>query len=203
MKDIDAGAISDVAHSIGDVGALVVVTAAFILLSVAMWVAIFLWFKGIINQTIERNEKDMPALLDETRKQNELLSGLYESLRPETQIRIRNLSDLAFDHAVEKVCRLIKNIREENHIVNKEATSRKLRKRLTVIHDDRNAIFEPFTYRGKKLSEYCQDEWVEQVAQVVESEIYNDAGVNNKRAYANVKAAYDSIKNEFFHKINE
>lgn len=202
MEKIDAQSISTIAHTISDTGALIVIAAVFILLSVGMWVTIFMWFKNLITKIMEEQQKQMNGILEETQKQNVLLADLSDSLRPETQMRIKNLADLAFDLSTEKVCRLIKNIREENHITNKEVTKKKIRKRLKVIHDNRNTAFESFTYRGRKLYEYCKEEWIESVAQVVESEIYNENGANNKRAYANVKTIYDSIKNDFLHQVN-
>ena len=180
-------AISEVAKNISDYGALIVTGATFIVLSIVMWVAIFNWFKTIINQILDQNKTDMQEILQETKKQNEMLCDVSEGLRTETQLRLKNLTGIAFDLSVEQVCRLIKRIREENNIIDKEATRQKIRKQLRIIHDDRNSRFDPFTYRGKCISTFCSSEWIEQVAIVVESEIYHEQGVNNKRAYTNVK----------------
>lgn len=130
------------------------------------------------------------------------MGRIAEGLRPETQLRIRNLTGFAFDLAVEQVCRLIKKVREENHIADREATVEKIRKSLTVMHNDRNSRFDTFTYGGSKLSAYTNPCWVEQVAKVVENEIYHEEGQNNGRAYTNVKLAYDDIKTDFYHRLN-
>ena len=201
MNEVQA--LTETAKSIGDFGALIVIGAAFIVLSLGMWIAIFKWFKTIINQILEQNKTDMQDILVETKKQNEMLCDVSEGLRTETQLRLKNLTGIAFDLSVEQVCRLIKRIREENHIADREATRQKIRKQLHIIHDDRNSRFDPFTYRGKCISTFCSDEWIEQVAVVVESEIYHDQGVNNKRAYTNVKMAYDDIKLDFYHRMNQ
>lgn len=202
--------VTEVARDISDYGLLIVIGAAFIVLSFTMWVAIFQWFKAIINKILDdykkssANQQDhWQALLTETQRQNEKLNGLLEGLRPETQLRIRNLTGFAFDLSVENVCRLIKRIRKENHIDNKEATAEKIRKALKVIHDDRNSKFDPFTYRGMSLSCYCDEKWIEQVAQVVEGEIYHIDGENNARAYTNVKLAYDDIKTNFYKRLTK
>ena len=60
-----------------------------------------------------------------------------------------------------------------------------------------------FTYKGKPLSSYCSEEWIEQVANVVESEIYHVDGENNSRAFSNVSLAYDNIKTEFYAKMKD
>lgn len=195
--------VTKIAKGISDYGALVIIGSAFIVLSLAMWIAIFKWFKSIINQIIEQNGTATRKILNEIKKQNEMLCDVSEGLRSETQLRLKNITGIAFDLSVEQVCRLIKRIREENHIADKEATRLKIRKQLRIIHDDRNSRFDPFTYRGRCISAFCSDEWIEQVAVVVEGEIYNEQGTNNKRAYTNVKMAYDDIKLDFYHRMNQ
>lgn len=194
--------VTEVAKGISDLGLMAVTAAFFLLLSAAMMIAIFRWFKNIINDMIQEQKNGMKDLTEETRKQNDMLQDISEGLRTETQLRIRNLTGFAFDLTVEQVCRLIKRVRKENHIIDHEATAEKIRKSLKVIHEDRNSRFDPFTYHGKPLSDFCAPEWVEDVAKVVESEIYNEDGENNDRAYTNVKLAYDNIKTDFYQRIN-
>lgn len=177
---------------------MAIASAFFIVISAALMWSCFAWFKSLINGMIEAQNRSMADLLDETRAQNAALTDIAEGLRPETQLRIRNLTGFAFDLAVERVCRLIKRVREENHIVDHESTSIKIRKSLKVMHDDRNSKFDTFTYKGRKLSRYCSEEWIEQVAKVVEAEIYHVDGANNARAFSNVSLAYDNIKTEFY-----
>lgn len=194
--------VTEVAKGISDLGLMAVTAAFFLMLSAAMMIAIFRWFKNIINDMIQEQKNGMKDLTEETRKQNDMLQDISEGLRTETQLRIRNLTGFAFDLTVEQVCRLIKRVRKENHIIDHEATAEKIRKSLKVIHEDRNSRFDPFTYHGKPLSDFCAPEWVEDVAKVVESEIYNEDGENNARAYTNVKLAYDNIKTDFYQRIN-
>ena len=199
----------EVAKGISDYGIMIIICAVFLVLSSGVMTACFQWFKKLIDRMIEDSRKDADKqeerwteLLEETRKQNEKLDDLSEGLRTETQLRIRNLSGFAFDLSIEQVCLLIKRMRKENHIADKEATREKIRKSLTVMHEDRKSRFDTFTYRGKRLSEYCNDEWIEKVAKVVEGELYNEKGENDGRAYTNVKLAYDDIKTDFYHKLN-
>lgn len=200
MEDITA--VVTTAKTISDYGALITIGAIFIILSLMMWVAIFRWFKTIINRIIDNNNKDMHEILNETKRQNDMLNDISEGLRNETQLRLKNLTSIAFDLSIEQVCKLIIKIREENHIANKEVTKQKIRKQLRIIHEDRNSRFDAFTYRNVRISSFCSEDWIEQVAVVVENEIYNDNGINNQRAYTNVKMAYDDIKLDFYHKMN-
>ena len=192
-----------VAKGISDFGMMAIAAAFFVVLAAALMISCFQWFKHLLNGMVESNNKNMADLLAETRAQNAALTDIAEGLRPETKLRIRNLTGFAFDLAIEKVLRLIKRVRTENHIVDHEATSLKIRKSLRVIHDDRNSKFDTFTYKGKPLSSYCDEEWIEQVAKVVESEIYHVDGENNSRAFSNVSLAYDNIKTEFYAKMKD
>lgn len=195
---------------ISDFGMMAITAGFFLVLSALLMVACFRWFMNMVNQLmtsqkeINQDYKDtMRQLLEETRAQNERLNVLSESLMPETQLRIKTLSNVFFDLSVEKVCRIIKKVREENHISDKEATARKIRTLLTNIHEDRNSKLDCFSYRGNRLSEYTERKWIEQVAKAVEAEIYNENGANNGRAYTNVESVYANIRLEFYHNLNE
>ena len=115
--------VTEVAKGISDLGLMAVTAAFFLLLSAAMMIAIFRWFKNIINDMIQEQKNGMKDLTEETRKQNDMLQDISEGLRTETQLRIRNLTGFAFDLTVEQVCRLIKRVRKENHIIDHEATA--------------------------------------------------------------------------------
>ena len=198
----DVSQVTQVAKGISDYGMMAITAAFFLLLSAAMMVALFRWFKSIIEQMMQDQKDSMHNLAEETRKQNDMLQDISEGLRPETLLRIRNLTGFAFDLSIEQVCRLIKRVREENHIIDHEATAAKIRKSLLVIHNDRNSRFDSFIYRGKSISEFCSSAWVEDVAKIVEGEIYNEDGANNARAYTNIKLAYDNIKTDFYQRLN-
>jgi len=191
----------ETARTIGDVGMMAVTAAFFLVLAAMLMITCFKWFKSIINNMLEKNSKMIDELLTETRNQNSMLLDISEGLRPETQIRIKNTSSIYFDYAVEKVCRMIKKVREENHIADMEATRKKIHTLLINLHDDRNSRFDYYTYRGKRLASYTSPEWVNWVAEVVEAEVYSEKQ-NNGRSYTNVQAVYDRIKLDFYHKMN-
>ena len=191
-----------IAKNIGDVGMMAVTAAFFLILTALLWVACFRWFKSIIDGMIKGNNKMVNDLLVETRKQNDMLTDISEGLRPETQLRIKHTTGVFFDLAIEKVCRIIKKVREENLSVDKDATRAKIHTLIQNIHEDRNSRFDCFNYRGKKLSSYINHDWIEWVAEVVEHEVYNET-VNHGRAYTNVQAVYERIKIDFYHRMND
>lgn len=194
--------VTNIAKGISDWGMMAITAAFFLVLSAGLMIACFKWFKSIINGIINSTAKTMTDLLNETRVQNEMLADISEGLRPETLLRIKNTSSTYFDLSVERVCRLIKKIREENHIADRKATVDKIHNLVRNLHEDRNSRFDCYSYRGKKLSDYTNPDWVEWVARVVEDEIYNENGANNGRAYTNVQAIYENIKLDFYHRIN-
>lgn len=205
-----ANAALQTGKGISDFGMMAMTAGFFLVLSSLLMVACFRWFMKVVNdllasqKDVNREQREtMKELLSETRSQNEKLHDISEGLVPETQLRIKTISNVFFDLSIEKVCRIIKKVRTENHIADKETTANKIRALLANLHDDRNSKFDNFMYRGKKLSSYTDNAWIEQVAKVVESEIYNETGENNGRAYTNVESAYANIRLDFYHNLNE
>lgn len=192
---------TEVARGISEQGFLVMTAAFFLVLSAMMMVACFKWFKSIITKSMEDYGESLKELIEKTNDQNTMLSDISEGLRPETQLRIKNISNVYFDLAVERVCRIIKKVRDENHIADKEKTYGKIHTLLKTQFEDRNSRFDYFTYRGKRLSCYTNPEWIDWVSEVVVSEVYSD-NVNNGRAYTNVVSVYDRIKLDFYHRLN-
>ena len=200
MNEIEQ--VTQVAKGISEFGILVMIAAFFLLLSAGVMIWNMRSYKSIIEQ-IMSDFSDKLNLIQETANKNaQTMIDIAEGLIPETQLRIKNISGVFFDLSVERVCRIIKRVRQENHIVDKEATRTKIRTLLTNLFEDRNSKLDTFTYRGKKLSEYSNLDWIEWVAQVVENEIYNEDGENNGRAYSNVCMVYEKIKLDFYHRLN-
>lgn len=191
-----------VAKGISDYGLMIIICAVFLTSTSALIITCFRWFKTVMENIMTDYSVQLKKLQETSMKNGEALIDIAEGLIPETRLRIKTISNAFFDISVEKVCSLIKRIRSENHIANKEATKSKIRLLLTNMYEDRISRFDCFRYRGKKLSDYCNPEWIELVSKVVESEIYNETGGNDDRAYTNVKAVYDNIKLDFYHRLN-
>lgn len=192
--------VHETAKTITDLGMMAVTAAFFLILSGLLWFACFKWFKKIIDDTLKGNAQMIKELLSETRKQNDMLNDISEGLRHETLLRLKNMSGAHFDLAVEKVLEIIARVRKENHISDKEKTRSKIRILITNLHEDRKSKFDPFTFRGKKVSEYTNPEWVDWVSDVVEAEVYATKP-NHERARTNVKAVYEKIKIDFYNHL--
>lgn len=196
--NMDTEAVVQTAKGISDFGMLAMTAAMFLVMSMGMIVTFIRMFKSMVGNIINRNAEQMAQLHEAVNRNWEAMVDIAEGLRPETMMQIKNISGVYFDLATEKVCRIIKRVRTENNIANREATRAKIHKLLKIQHDDRNSRFDCHTYRGRKLSEYCDPSWIDWVAEVVEAELYNEAGANNGRAYNNVHTVYDSIKADFY-----
>ena len=199
----EAQNVTEIARSISDYGFMVVVSAFFLILSMGLMVTCFKWFKSVIEKIMGDYSKQLEKIQETATSNNEAMLDIAEGLIPETQLRIKNISNSYFDLAAYKVAALIKKIRTENHIADHEATQRKIRTLLKNLYEDRNSRFDSFRYRGQRLSEYCNPEWIEQVARVVEAELYSENGVNDERAFTNITAAYDNIKLDFYHRLQK
>lgn len=198
----EVGGVVQIADSISNFGIMIVICAVFIVLSILMWVAIFKWFKSIIDNMMKNNAKVMNELLKNTEAQNELLNDIADGMRPSTLLQIKNISNTCFDLSAERVCRIIKKVKNENNIINKEATKAKIRTLLCNLHEDRNSRFDNHRYRGKTLTQYTAPEWIDWVSEVVESEVYSET-VNDSRTFTNVEAVYSRIKIDFYHRLTE
>lgn len=115
----------EVAKGISDLGVLIIIGAAFIVLSLGMWVALFRWFKSIMDNVIKNNSATMSALLTKTDAQNDVLNEIADGLRPSTLLQIKNISNTCFDLSTEKVCRIIKKFVRKTTLTTRRRLKRK------------------------------------------------------------------------------
>jgi hypothetical protein len=192
--------IVEVAKGISDYGALAVMGAAFIIISVITQWSIFRWFKTIVDNMLKNTSCTMDELLIETKTQNEQLADIAEGLRSKTLLEIKDITKTCFDLAIERVCRIIRKVKEENNISDVESTKAKINSLLTNLHEDRNSRFDNHTFHGRPLSSYTSREWIDWVQEVVEKEVYNKKQ-NDNRARTNVSTVYDRIKLDLYHRL--
>lgn len=200
---MDAEQITATARGISDLGMMAMSSGVFLLLAAGLMIACFRWFKTLIDSLVARNDSLMNDLLTETRTQNEMLADISEGLRPETLARVKVIASALFELSKSQVCRMIGTVRQENHIADRAATAAKIRTLLHNLHEDRNSRLDNFSYRGRRLSSYTSTEWVENIARIFEAELYSEAGENNGRTHTNVSMAYDDIKLDFYHRLNQ
>ncbi|WP_028896692.1 hypothetical protein [Prevotella sp. HUN102] len=190
----------DTARAVSDLGMMAVTAGFFLVLSAGLCIACFRWFKSMIDRMLDRNVEMMDELLSETKSQKVILQDISEGLMPETILRIRNTANIVFNLSVHDVIRVIRQVKTENHISDREATRRKIRQLLKTLHDERNTLFDLYTYGGHKLRFYTREEWIDWVADAVETEVYKESFIEEK-AYMRVKSVYERIKIDFSERL--
>lgn len=202
VLDIVEGSLR-AAQSISEFGLMVVICAFFVVLSALMMVAMFRWQMNTIDSVMKTN-KDMLGKLDkQMTENNKIMQSIAEGLIPKTMLEIKNTSSMAFDLAKHRLLELINTVLEENHIADREQTEEKIKNLVTNLHEDMKSKFDCYSYRGRKLSQYTNQEWIGWMISNVVLEIYNKNGMSKDRTYTSVSATFDRIKLDFYHRINE
>lgn len=191
------------AQGISEFGLMVVICAFFIIISAGMMIFMFRWMVSTINDVMKTNKEMLTRLDAQMQENNKIMQSIAEGLRPETDQRIRILSKNTFDLAKYELMEIIDTVRTENHIVDRDGTEAKILKLVTNLHEDKNTDFGYYTYRGRKLSGYTNNDWIEWMKQGVVNEVYNDNGFNKDRMDTNISAIFDRIKLDFHHRLHD
>lgn len=204
MNNIGVEPVIKTAEGISNFGLTVVIAAFFLIITSCLWVFMFKWFKKLIDGIVGNHTQTMDKLLNETKTQNEKLDLIREGLEPELLTRVRVVSNALFDLAGWRTLDILQTVRRENHIVDRDTTSKKIRNLLNIEYQNVISKLDSYgTYRGKKLSYYTRESWVELVATVIEDELYNKNGENSDRAFTNVSMIFDKIKIEYYQNISK
>lgn len=191
------------AQGISEFGLMVVICAFFIIISAGMMIFMFRWMVNTINDVMKTNKEMLQKLDAQMQENNKIMQSIAEGLRPETDQRIRILSKSMFNLAKYELMEIIDTVRTENHIVDRDGTEAKILKLVTNLHEDKNTDFGYYTYRGRKLSGYTNNDWIEWMKQGVVNEVYNEKGFNKDRMDTNITAIFDRIKLDFHHRLHD
>lgn len=191
------------AQSISEFGLMVVICAFFVVLSALMMIAMFRWQMNTIDSVMKTNKEMLSKLDKQMTENNKIMQSIAEGLIPKTMLEIKNTSSMAFDLAKHRLLELINTVLEENHIADREQTEEKIKNLVTNLHEDMKSKFDCYSYRGRKLSQYTNHEWIGWMISNVVLEIYNKNGISKDRTYTSVSATFDRIKLDFYHRINE
>lgn len=191
------------AQGISEYGLMVIICAFFVVLSALMMIAMFRWQMSTINDVMKNNREMLAKLDAQMQENNRIMQSVAEGLRPETDMRVKTTSKNMFNLAKFELIEIIDTVRTENHISDREATEAKIFKLVSNLHEDKNADFDYYSYRGRKLSSYTNPQWIEWMKEGVVKEVYNDKGFNKDRMFTNITAIFDRIKLDFYHRMNE
>lgn len=189
------------AQGISDFGMMAVTAALFLVISGGMMIFCFRWFMKTVDNIMKNNGEMLSRLDEQMKENNEIMKRIAEGLNPETLLRVKTTSGLAFDLANFLLCEIIEKVKTENHISDKEATEAKIKKLVDNLHNNMNSKFDYYTFRGRKLSTYTNPVWVEWMSQGAMNEVYSD--YNADRMATNITAIFDRIKLDFYHRMND
>lgn len=191
----------EVAESISNFGMMAVAAAFFIVLAIIIMVMFVKWFKDIINNIMATNQGMLTRLDAQLKENNDVMKSIAEGLRPETLLRVQTTSEMAFQLAQFRLLEIIDTVRTENHIVDRKATEEKIAKLVLNLHEEMNGKFGYYSYRGKKLSDYTNEKWIEWMQTGVVNEIYSEQERNEDRTHTNVNAIFKRITLDFNHNL--
>ncbi len=187
----------NVAKGISDFGMMAVVSAFYLVITAVMMVIFIRWFVKIVNNILDEQKGVLEELAEGVRSNSQVLEQISAGLTDKLMGQVETVATFCFELSIEQVAKLVQRVKDENNIDDKEGTRIKIKSLLTNLHDERNSKLDYFTYSGKSLSHYTEDRWIDDIAKIVEKEVYNK--IENKvRTYSNIKMAYRKIKNEFY-----
>lgn len=158
-------------------------------------------FKKLYSDMTSYFTKKVDELTAATNRQNDLLNDISEGLRPETKDRLKSVIGTYFELAVEKVFRMYKRLKKENHIHEKpKETREKVLRLISNLHRNRNSQFTNFSWRGQKIHKSANPDWIEMVTEVVYTELYDEVE-NEERTYSNIKNIYNTVENDYLERL--
>lgn len=192
---------------ISEMGILVTIAAFFLIGTAVLFISLIKTmkqdreeFKRLYSELTTYVTKKVDELISATLKQNSMLNVISERLKPETRERLRAIIDAYFDLASEKALQILKRVKRENGIANKKATHEKFIRLLTNLHKKRKLDFTHFTWMGEPIATATDPQWISQVADVLEYELYHPEE-NESRTYTNIKNTYDAIRNDYYERL--
>jgi hypothetical protein len=181
-------ATGKIAESINEQGVLVVIAAAFIFISITMFLFVILDRRKLIGIMAK-----VSASLDAINEQNKEL----------TLEQIRTLASLTFGRSFDRCMDVIYIVKQQNNIKNKSATKAKVRGLVNNIYKERLAQLDAFKpFGARKLSEYTDSRHIDDIVTCLLSEIYSPSP-NRDRALTNLDIIYDQMRSDFFNNISK
>ena len=193
----------DMSKAINDHGMTTVSAAAFLIYSfIVLTVVITQFVLSIVDN--RKLKKSVELLVADMNLVTGQQKQILESFANEELSRIRGLMHYALDSNKHAVCvTVIGQIKEKNGIDNKAAVEKKVRGILSNIYKRLKTDLSEYEYKGKKLSDYCLDEWLEMVFEYCMEAIYDGQEYHRDVYLRGLTILFDRIKIEFFENLNK
>ena len=193
----------DVARGISDFG-MTAMTAGFYLVVSAVTLILFIrWFIKLVNQIFHVQQATLDSIIKAQASQEGKLDQLKEALTGEVLGQIRVVIKHVLDSTMHRVCTSIAQVKEENHLDDKQAVEGKIRSVIENLYYHNHSDLDMFSYNGRKLSYYMNPEWLEKVYGYCITAIYDGLPYHRKKYLFELGVIYEKIRLEFFENLKK
>lgn len=159
---------------------------------------VFIW-------TLIRNNNAMTAYIEQTKKQGELLSKIYEALKPQTLMQANDLLHLCIDYSCFATLQMVREIIRKNTIHeagHEDMIVDNMKRQLSGMRQKSCNILHRFKYSGKEIDRYMPL-WEDDVENVCYDEIFTSKKIDEDRTKKNIEAVFARIKSMGDTNLNE
>jgi len=202
IQQIDPAPTIAIAKGITDFGFVTMTAAVFLIL-----VFVSQWFQQrsfskMLNNMIDKQQQMLSEILSTQNKMAGILDAINEDRKDEKYQKAKSYGQAWLEISKYKLYLLLIAIKTENHIEDREAVMRKVSLVVQNLHDERLSRFDLFSYKGKKLSDFCDSNWVDKVIKTSMDSLYAD-DYTDKRLYDNLDITFSEIINEYYKNLQK
>ena len=122
--------------------------------------------------------------------------SISEGIKEKTYQQAQTYGKACIENTMYKLLIEADRIKEENNLTDKDSVKRKVYTVALNLYNERSNLFDGFYYKGKKLMEYTDTEWVKMATDSIIDSIY-DEDYSRKKLYYNLNMTYNEIVHEF------
>ena len=217
MDDVLQNVIDDtmtLAKGISDYGLFVVLTACFLVLTVATsvtWLIIsrkqnshlMEQFNSLMKNMIESQQAKIDAILEYSKKADIKIIQLKEAMTGEEFNKIRVAANYGFDYNKLSIAMAISEIKEANNLSNRADVEKNARMTIDNLYNRFSAELNNYEYNGQKVSTFLEPEWKERIYDFAIKAIYDAETSGCKQNLRVLTHHFDDFKVKFFDKLKK
>lgn len=199
---LDIPTTTETIKAVGDYGMAVVSAALYLCISGGlMWFCVK-WFKTLISDIIKQQQENSREMIQEIKKQGELIGSIAERLQSETLLRLNVMFDFCFGYLTEQLCGILEQVITENHLDDKQATERKVNLLVNnVIYQVKQGL-SYFSWKGRHIDKFFSDDWTMYLVDLLLTEAY-ETEHEKSRYHSLFENNIKNIKNELLKRITD
>lgn len=198
---IDVSQGLDVAKGVSEYGFMVVVSGFFILLCSVILFTIVKRYMKMTDENMKGSVKMMQSIADTLTSVARKIDDISEAEAEKNLTQIKTIAMMAKKYDVEFTMNMIRRIRTDNHLNEKEKLAAKVSALCKNLAMQRGDELSLFMYRGKPLDEYMPQSWHFQIEKTMLADL--DMEESYSRTYSNMRNAFDSVFNLFVENLKK